>query len=486
MNFKEYYFQLNEVHFGDVFPKAFSDFHNKWKKFKNDSSLYVRFDNGQSMDSLGKGVSSSPDHKDMVGTYAYPLKYVIDHAGDIWYGHNSKYLKVLKDKSKTKLVLSNLDKYMANHLLRKNNLPTIEDLKGYFPDREKGSTSAGKMFMTSVQMDFSEADDPRLAKKKHNRGEDVKKPKVRTGLEQSKILLKMGIDAIEDRAKNISQASINDREPEQICFLTPRAYEIVETFRMSDPEPNRSNVVFDEDRLKRKIAANISSIINDKLISTDGYNKFWTKLEREIEVKAYDASLEYRMKNLKMGQKQHKMFKKTDKTAFNITLKSERGDFKFEIYSIDKVDDVLNKFSNNWNSNPDIDNGNRYSKEKFEQQEKEKRFAESEKIRKKLEDEAIGLWNVVIVPKYNSIAKKLGLSEIPNTLSDKEILHTYKSMENFSLDIEKLKDIFEYTNVDIVKDYRTMLDYMKKHNIHISKNLRMNIQDLYNALGGNE
>ena len=453
---------LNEVKFTDEFPKAFTEFHTKWKKRKNEYGLYVRFDNGESIDSLSKGSSSSPDHKDPVGTYAYPLKYVIDNPGDIWYGHNSKFLKVIKDKSKKKVVLSSMNISDADRYLRRAQLDYTDVAKAYYPERAKGVTAAGKLFMSMVQMDFTNADTPRNIKSGYRANRDeIKTPTVRSGDEQSKLLLKMGIDALEDQAKNIAQASINDREPEQIVWLRPTSFEILETFRMSDPVKGVGQVSIDLDKLEQKLAAMIATAMKDKLIDDPvggGFiKKYWTRDGRLIEVSNYDSSIEYRMRNLKLGQKKHKMFKKGGKDGIKAVVSSERGSFTVVVSSDESIQDGVDYFIGQWSSKKEENNGKKYSKKQHLEDEEVKKQEYYKKVWAEQKAEANEIWNSRIVETFNKLAKKLNLPLIPKDFNDPDIIEaTYKAMPLQKETIEKMYD--NKTDMTIVDSYKKMLE----------------------------
>ena len=458
---KEESVQLQEVHFTDEFPQGFTDFHNKWKKRKNEYGLYVRFDNGDSIDSLAKGSVSDPDHKDPIGTYAYPLKYVIDHPGDIWYGHNSKFIKVIKDKAKKKVVLSSMSYGAAETYVRRAGLGSTDVAKGYYPERAKGITAPGKLFMSMVQMDFSDAHSPRDIKQRYRRNDsEIKEPQVRSGKEQTEILLKMGIDAVEDQAKNIGQASINDREPEQIVWLRPQAFEILETFRLSDVKQNRSSVVLDTDKLQQKLVALIATAMKDKLIDDPvGGNfakKYWTRDGRKIEVSDYDSTIDYRMKNLKMGQKKHKMLKKGGKDGLKAKVFTERGDFNLWVTNEEKIQNVVDSFVQQWNEKKDENNGKKYSKKQHEAEVAAEKKAYYEKVWAEEKADNIDTWNTKIVGYFNKLAEKLNLPLISKDFNDPDIINvTYKAMPLQKETIEKMYD--NKADMTIVDSYQEML-----------------------------
>ncbi len=88
--------KLNEIVYQDAFGPEFEKFHKKWKGQKKDRTLFVQFTNFDAGYDNKVGYSD-PNHSDPKGVYGYPLWYVIDHPGDIWYGANAKFLRVLQN-----------------------------------------------------------------------------------------------------------------------------------------------------------------------------------------------------------------------------------------------------------------------------------------------------------------------------------------------------------------------------------------------------
>ena len=61
--------------------------------------MYIQFTDFSNT-TIDKGVNKDPDHSDPVGTYGYPIDYVLKFPADIWYGQRAKYLRVLKRETK--------------------------------------------------------------------------------------------------------------------------------------------------------------------------------------------------------------------------------------------------------------------------------------------------------------------------------------------------------------------------------------------------
>jgi transcriptional regulator with PAS, ATPase and Fis domain len=286
----------------------------------------------------------------------------------------------------------------------------------------------------------------------------------------------MNVDAVEDKATTIKRASINDREPEQICWLRPTAFKILETFRMSDPSRKASNTTINTDKIKRKVAARISELMDDKLIKTDTFNLFWTRDKRMMEIEGYDSSLSYRMKNLKIGQKDHKMYGKTDKTGFKIKIKSERGEFNITILSEDDIDSELKRFVNQWDKNKDINTGEKYTYEDHKNKEKADRERWADEENKKQKQQIIDRWGG-FVSRFNSVAEKFDLPKIDKQLNEDSIADTYKLCTTKS---PKLIDYFTNADLEIFNTYMKMIDIMEKNKLRPFRIPEHNLSDLMN------
>lgn len=411
---------IEETYFGDYYPKGFLELYNKWKKQKNDPTLYVQFTSHQG-DTLDKKAYEFPNHSDPMGIYGYPLKYVIDYPADIWYGHGAKYVRILKDKSKMSLNLTAMETYRAIYLLNKMGIGDGEYVykmvRKKFPEKRKGITSAGKIFFQAIQIDMEKS----VFRGKYEKDDIV----VRSAKEQTDLFRKIGVDAVKDNASTMSQAVINDREPNQIIFLTPTSFEVLETFRLSDEEGGTRTTI-DVKKFKKKIAANLAEIMDDTVLTKSetselmGWEYFWTKKGRLIKILDHDTSLNYRMKNLKMGQKIFKGFKKFDPHMYHVEIQSEKKDIKLRFEDDEKLMDFLKKFKTFWDSAE-----NKEFEEKpysFERHRKEKEEEKERFYREKREKENIKIlseWEIY-EKKYNELMDMDGLPHMPKDLTDEE------------------------------------------------------------------
>ena len=101
MNFRLFRKLINEIHFTDYYGPAFVAFRKKYQKILKSpehhklSYAYVNFSNFKD-DKLDRTAAQITDHHDPVGTYCYPIKYVLEHPADIWYGGNAKFMRVIQ------------------------------------------------------------------------------------------------------------------------------------------------------------------------------------------------------------------------------------------------------------------------------------------------------------------------------------------------------------------------------------------------------
>jgi len=304
-------------HYEDYMPKGFLEFRKKYMKLRGISDLYVQFTTHQG-DTLYRNAYEFPDHSDPAGIYAYPIHYVLKYPADIWYGAGAKYLRVLRVESpyNKRLDLQNIDEYDAKNILRRMGFYDPEQLlkkaKKLFKNRV--GRSIQKAFFSAVQVDLDATD-------------DANKVVLRSAKEQTDLFLRAGFETIEDTAKTNKKAVINDREPEQIIFLTRRAFSVVEIFRLSGKgEQIRSTANIDES--KRKLAALIAKGLDDKVVSTDTYDKFWTAKGRRIEVDFERPQSYYEGK--KMGEKKHRESKLHTEHITKIKVYTERGLIKLQ------------------------------------------------------------------------------------------------------------------------------------------------------------
>lgn len=332
-------YRIKEITYQDAYGPEFEKFVNKWKKQKNDDTLFVQFTNFDVGYDNRKGYES-PDHSDPVGVYGYPLKYVIDHPGDIWYGAKAKYLRVLRNLHPEKtLQLQWIDYSDAKNLIYKARRKGKDISDGIFPNLEKEFKDVsrwGKIFFQTVQ-------------RKYN-GKDFT---IRSGKEQAEILLATGYWAIEDRPSRQSQSVINEREPLQICFLASQCFKVVDYYHLADR--GKENLIVGEpsEKFIRGVAQKfLKEIFNDTIAKQNkdyeylkSYlilkNNYFSNGGRNIKIETFDTALEARMKLGKFGHKPFKTHKKSNAWSLRITINCEKGEFVAFVSSDEPIQDVI-------------------------------------------------------------------------------------------------------------------------------------------------
>lgn len=347
---------LSEVHYSDLYPPSFQAFRKKYlpllRKHKA-YDLYVQFSN-YADNTMDRTAFASPDHHDPVGVYGYPIAYVLNYPADIWYGKGARYLRVLQDSSRRKLDIKSIDtESKAWNLLTRMGFSYSDagtSLKlawKSYKQRLKGSTRWGKTFLVAMQMDLLSPPIDDGSRRM------IKTPEytIRSGVEQTKMFLKAGFDAIEDTGRNNNQAIINDREPEQIIFLTRAAFRVVEVIDLRSGTPARqlpSHVAPDPDspRIERPFVAMIARAMDDQLSEGPDYGKYWTKQGRRIEVH-FDRKSSY-YQNKKMGEKKHKEDRLFDAYRPSINIFSEHGNFSRSYMSAETFRDIIDDVVRWW------------------------------------------------------------------------------------------------------------------------------------------
>jgi hypothetical protein len=340
--------KLRELNYKDSYGEEFEKFHKKWKSQKKDSTLFVQFLNRDVGYDQKKGWDS-PNHSDPVGVYGYPLWYVIDYPSDIWYGQKASFLRVIRNTVPRKtLQLQYLNYSDVSNLLRKVNL---SDSMIFKLEKEfKGYSQYGKILFNLIQRNYTSKD----------------KFTVRTGKEQSEIIRKMGYLAIEDRASRMSQAVINDREPVQICFVSPLSFKVEDIFRLKGKTNLHSkdrgrSITVDEPTsdFLRAIAQRIfREVFNDKIekyqkgemYSTEVQFKdlFFSKQGRYISLSVIDTM---DRNGLKLGQKPYKRYKKSNRWGLKIFLYCEYGEFNYTMGMEDFVKELISEIEQDIGSN---------------------------------------------------------------------------------------------------------------------------------------
>lgn len=457
MNFKNW-FNINEIHYTDYYGKNFEVFRKKYSKLKKDRSLFVQFTNHMT-DVLEKKPYADPSHRDPIAIYGYPLWYVVDYPADIWYGSRSKYLRVLKNVSESKtLILNYVDYTDAKNYLRRAGLSdALLDIAIKRLKIPRNSYQMAKAFFAVVQHDFEQPEN-----------------KVRSGIEQTAILKRMGFDAIEDRSTSDKKAIINDREPCQIAFLTPQSFEVLEIFDLGMSNVSSQHIVSNVGtsrsphiKNERKLAALIAQAMGDKIIEQDleryqrggGHSEYYTKYGRSIRIE-FTFQPSY-MRTRRIGQKKHKEYKLSDHFDSRVTIKGEKPELSLLFHSELKFSEIAKRVANAWNKSESLPEFKHYTYERVKEDERlaaEKRdqeMAKNHELKLKKEEEE----NQPI------LQKALDAAGIDLKLSlDKYYYNEFKFIVNFivmKLEQENYKDKVTIDRSDINADLVKLIQYYK-------------------------
>lgn len=452
--------QLKEVHFSDYYSKGFMEFYDKYKsrKYLSDKSLYVQFTNKDN--TTDKTFVENPSHNDPSGNYAYPLEYVIKYPADIWYGNNTSHLRVLRKRPDSKgIVLSNIDSSYAMELFqeigysydpyridkRKNsefslwNSGLWDRLKKKFPNRIKGANQDAKTFWQFLQTDYK-IDETDENYENYQSDKLNTKFKIRSSVDQNRILQYMGFDWVEDTSKKDTSAIINDREPEQILFLN-RNFDIVDIFRLSDSSKQKSMNTKNPDFLEKELAVKIFQATDDKFSEHDR-STFYSKKGRVISISSERPQSYYKTRN--MGQKLHKEFGKYDFYYFRVYYSTEYGEIEFSSPLDATLEEIVleiqERYEGKKNSN-ELDPEFKVRSIKIDKDDKDRKREEQ---RRKEEKENRDLFDKYI--KSNEFKENC------------DIISEY-------YDIPKLDIFYIRSNLDILYDYLELLSYLIKENM---------------------
>ncbi len=365
------FIRVDEVHWTDLYPKSFAEFRKKYLKLKREgktSDLYVQFSNFKN-NVMDRTAVQAADHNDPTGTFGYPLDYVLTHPADIWYGMGARYLRVLQDTSKNSINLAYINSESAAIRALQGMgftyyqaADALEIVKKNFKYRIKGTNKFAKMFLSAVQVDvLSPPIDHRKPGFFDKGGPEFR---IRSGAEQTALFRKWGVDAIEDTARSNKSAIINDREPEQIIFLTRNAFRVLEVVPLrpgipDDQLPHMTTVSPETPRVERPLAAAIAKAMDDQIsesardksvrqrVNFDAaYHFYWTKKGRRIGIE-FDRPASY-YDGRKMGEKKHRGDKLSNSYQTKISVKTELGDITVSGFSDEPFSEVIAKFVRRW------------------------------------------------------------------------------------------------------------------------------------------
>jgi hypothetical protein len=453
--------KLFELYYSDVFSKNFITFREKYNKLKNNKNLYVQFTNYKG-DVLDRTAILNPSHSDPTGNYAYPLKYVIEHPSDLWYGMDAKHIRILeKTSSCNTLVLNHihteLDCIMEAIKLKKEWKKFNITQFIYIIQKEykykvlpKNSGYWGRVFFQILQVDLENK----------NEKEEYR---IRTSEEQTKLLLNGGWNAIEDISKKDSVAIINSREPEQICFLDRKSFTVKEIFNLTDNKNKGVASHFNpsDSNIPKKWAVSIFEMMDDKLVGSY-YNTFYSMKGREVLI---DFKKQKSYYDKKIGQKFHKANKLNDENSVKIKITTEKGNIINSFDEDEKFYDILKTLKDEWNSiknNENIPNWSPRSNKKRLKEEEDKKneyYIKHKEIENKKHLDKLDNWIETLYEWCNFLKIDFKLPQ-----NKEDILKLYQ------------KVFLPFANICNMKLNKDGIEYLEK-NIRIIKN---DIQDLSN------
>lgn len=344
--------KLQELLPSDQYGPEWKAFVKKWRPFAKEGYYYVQFTNNSSF--TDKSAYETPDHTDPVGVYGYPLSYVLSHPGDIWYGPRAHYARVLKEvDSRHTLRLQYIDDYDINNWLRNLKLYDGKFDKARRKLGHKGSNANVKTFFSYIQTNMSDF---------WETGKTVARP----GKEQTALLRKLGFWAIEDTATRPSQAIINEREPLQICFLIPQAFEIKDVINLHNKENKWEGMTVAEPgkykmrALAQRIAQEVfGESLAPKQLGHVGLKTYsimdiyWTQSGRRIKIDARSTDTPF---SRGLGEKPHKLKRQDSWWYYFVEIYSEKGESTYKMSSTDEsVDSFISRIKQDISSSPDVE-----------------------------------------------------------------------------------------------------------------------------------
>lgn len=258
-------------------------------------------------------VHRRPDHSDPTGIYAYPASYVAKHWNDIDYGRgagtNLRIMRLVAPPEKV-LTLSGMkaDQFFEAFARLKmefnvHDLGTMVSWKRHDAARIYEAVSEflitrqgahhrvsnySKVLWFIIQQKFTliqnhvpdpEGDGDEEDMEQEELPDDgyegmlrvdpeIGKGTTRSQVDQTSILLKGGYEAVLDRSGTSLEATIFKDEPEQILFLTKRAFEVVEVVKMSEErggDGGSTDFVGSNPKAMRALMGTVAKQFNDRL-----------------------------------------------------------------------------------------------------------------------------------------------------------------------------------------------------------------------------
>ena len=468
--------ELFETHWKDLYPKQFQVFRSKYLKMIKQSpwlgnSLYVQFSNNFG-DVLDKNPYQSPDHSDPVGIYGYPIKYILNYPADVWYGMNTKFLRVLEPNTGNILKInemneSNMMTYLYKLGYKYSDIPKLfKAIKKEFGYLFKGGNNFARYFFILIQHSYDAVNN---------------KFTLRNGIEQTKILRSFGFDAVIDSSSKDTTAIINGREPEQIVFLHRGAYKVLEVINLRDKPHDRTATVNNPEDigLNDKLAGMIAGMMRDSVKENNGYGKYWTTKGREIYIKFNRHQSYYQ--NKVMGQKKHKEDKLSNSFEVSVSVKTEFSDIDQKFTHDEPLNSIVDQITSEWidSQKHGVDpEWKPLSKKSHEKAEEEQKAAAHKEYMKK-ENEKKLKWIVKYNQELQELADFFKIPFQPSTDDDENLnvegLLTYIS--HVLIEYDHRQKTYEINFEEIVDDYMKYI-YRKKNDEEIDKEYFQTIKEI--------
>jgi len=233
---------------------------------------------------------------------------------------------------------------------------------------------------------------------------------MRNSQEQADLFLKAGYDALVDTSRTNQQAVMNEREPNQVAFLTKNAFRVIEVIQLRWKEkPFRGLTSFapEEETHGRKLAAMIFTALGDRLVASKREGLFWSDKGKRLKI-SFERPASY-YKDRKIGEKKHKEYKLHGgyKTIVEFE-RSEKGRMHRVFGRNEKFKDIVSDILWSWTRREDDPNFKPDTREEYEAGVKRARDAE---IQRNIEAERkrSEAANKELKPVLKKLGKFLGL-----------------------------------------------------------------------------
>jgi hypothetical protein len=218
---------------------------------------------------------TKPSHHDPIGIYTYPAELVIDSAGQMPYGKDMRFMRVLKAKSGIKrLQLQEMtDKEENLRILDKAGVFELLKLKEADDDRTPEMVwehAIGKIKDDYMDWQVNTNQKVFFWLLQRQLGAVGLTFVTLNNESQTRRLRNLGYDMVEDRAKTKEEAIIYPNEPTQAFFVNRSAFDIVDvyevnTIRHEGGKPKKGMGAYTIKGIEAKIAHAVADLLNDQV-----------------------------------------------------------------------------------------------------------------------------------------------------------------------------------------------------------------------------